>query len=120
MVKKMAPCGAISMSSSVDVMTLLDNHHLVGAMMAPASVQAEVPMLTELGARTHVMMMETALDHDGLSACNRRRRDSNRAKGGDNVSKPLRVRSSIECGVNMGCRGTFPRNSGTILNTYSA
>ena len=68
--KKMAPCGAISVSCSVGVMTLLDNHHLVGAMMAPASVQAEVPMFAELGARTHVMMMGAALDHDGLSACN--------------------------------------------------
>jgi hypothetical protein len=75
-------------------MTLPDNHDLVGAMMAPASVQAEVPMLPELGARTHVMMMGTALDHDGLSACNRRRCDSNRAKGGKNVSKLRHVRSS--------------------------
>jgi len=39
-------------------------------MMAPASVQAEVPMFAELGARTHVMMMGSALDHDSLSACN--------------------------------------------------
>jgi len=87
----MAPCGAISVSSSVYVMTLLDNHHFVGAMMAPASVQAEVPMFAELGTRTHLMMMGTALDHDGLSACNRWRRDSNRAKGGKNVSKLLHV-----------------------------
>jgi hypothetical protein len=79
-------------------MTLLDNHHLVGAVMTPASVQAEVPMFAELGARPHVMMMGTgtALDHDGLSARNRRRRDGNRAKGGKNVSKLLHVRSSIE------------------------
>jgi hypothetical protein len=69
------------------MMTLLDNHHLVGAVMTPASVQAEVPMFAELGARTHLMLMGTALDHDGLSACNRRRRDGNRAKGGKNASK---------------------------------
>src|ERR1700675_4735191 len=87
----MAPCGAISVSSSVGVMTLLDSHHLVGAMMTPASVHAEVPMFAELGARTHLMMMGTALDHDGLSACNRRRRDGNRAKGRNNVSKLLHV-----------------------------
>jgi hypothetical protein len=69
-------------------MTFLDNHHLVGAMMAPASVLAEVPMLAELGARTHVMMMiAAALDHDGLSACNRWSRDGDGAKGGKNVSK---------------------------------
>jgi hypothetical protein len=43
-----------------------------------------------------MMMIAAALDHDGLSACNRRRRDSNRAKGGKNVSKLLHVRSSIE------------------------
>ena len=86
----MAPCGAISVLSSIGVMTLLDNHHLVGAMMAPASVQAEVPMFAELGTRAH-LMMGTALDHDGLSAGNRRRRDSNRAKGGKNVSKLLHV-----------------------------
>src|SRR6266403_5450684 len=90
-VRKMAPCGAISVSSSVHVMTLLDNHHFVGAMMTPASVQAEVPMFAELGTRAHLMMMGTALDHDGLSAGNRRRRDSNRAKGGKNGSKLLHV-----------------------------
>ena len=116
----MAPCGAISVSPSVGAMTLLDNHHLVSVVMAPASVQAEVPMFAELGARTHVMMMGTALDHDGLSACNRRGCDSNRAKGGKNVSKLLHVRSSIEWGLNMEFRGTFPRNCGTILNSYSA
>ena len=86
----MAPCGAISVSS-VRVMTPLDDHHLVSAMMAPASVQAEVPVFAELGASTHLMMMGTALDHDGLSICNRWRRDSNRAKGGKNVSKLLHV-----------------------------
>jgi len=92
----MAPCVAISVSSSVRVMTLLDDHHLVGAMMAPASVQAEVPMFAELSARTHLVMMGTALDHDGLGAGNRWRCDGNRAKGGKNVSKLLHVSSSIE------------------------
>ena len=86
----MAPFGAISVSS-VRVMTPLDDHHLVSAMMAPASVQAEVPMFAELGASTHLMMMGTALDHDGLSACDRRCRDSNRANGDKNVSKLLHV-----------------------------
>src|SRR6266481_3194046 len=104
----MAPCGAISVLSSIGVMT------------APASVPAEVPMFAELGARPHGMMMGTALDHDGLSICNRWRRDSNRAKGGKNVSKLLHVRSSIEWGLNMEFRRTFQRNYGTILNGYSA
>jgi hypothetical protein len=85
----MAPCGAISVSS-VRVMTPLDDHYLVSAMMAPASVQAEVPVFAELGASTH-MMMGTALDHDSLSACDRRCRDSNRANGGKNLSKLLHV-----------------------------
>jgi hypothetical protein len=72
-------------------MTPLDDHHLVSVMMAPASVQAEVPVFAELGASTHLMMMGAALDHDGLSACDRRCRDSNRAKGRKNVSKLLHV-----------------------------
>src|SRR5260370_27005715 len=72
--RKMAPFGAISVSSSVFVMALLDDHHLVGVLMAPASVQAEVSMLAELGARAQSMML-AALDHDGLGAFNRRRRD---------------------------------------------
>src|SRR6266436_502529 len=121
----MAPCGAISVSSSVGMMTLLDDHHLVGVVMAPASVPAEVTMLAELSTRSEVLtiaevMTIAALDHDSLSACNRRRRDGNRAKGGKNVSKLLHVRSSIERGLNIGFRGTFPRNCGTILNGYSA
>jgi hypothetical protein len=53
-------------------------------------------MFAELGARTHLVMMGTALDHDGLGAGNRRRCDGNRAKGGKNVSKLLHVSSSIE------------------------
>jgi hypothetical protein len=76
-------------------MTPLDDHHLV-VMMAPASVQAEVTVFAEFGAGTHLMMMGTALDHDSLGACDRRCRDSNRANGGQNVSKLLHVRSSIE------------------------
>jgi hypothetical protein len=72
-------------------MTPLDDHYLVSVMMAPASVEAEVPVLAELGTSTHLMMMGAALDHDGLSACDRRCRDSNRAKGGKNVSKLLHV-----------------------------
>src|SRR5258705_12745740 len=92
--KKMAPCGAISVSSSVGVMTLLDDHHLVGVMMAPAPVPATVTMLAELGARPEVMaiakvMTIAALDHDGLGACNRWCRDGNRAQGSKNVSKLL-------------------------------
>ena len=56
-------------------MTLLDDYHLVGVMMAPAPVPATVTMLAELGAGAEVMaiakvMTIAALDHDGLGACN--------------------------------------------------
>jgi hypothetical protein len=37
------------------------------------------------------IMMTVAFDHNGLSAGNGRRRDSDRTEGGDNVSKLLHV-----------------------------
>jgi hypothetical protein len=48
----------------------------------------------EFGARTVMVVMVThvvaaLLDHDGLGARNRRRRDNERAKRGDNESKLL-------------------------------
>src|ERR1700674_724737 len=82
--------GPFSCHVSIFVMTLLDDRHLVGVVMAPAAMRAEVPMLAELGTRTKKMMLVgTALDHDGLGARNRRRRNSDNAKGGKNVSKLL-------------------------------
>src|SRR6476646_5512483 len=93
----MAPCGAISVSSSIGVMTLLDDHDLLGVAMAPASVPAAVPVFAELGASTGMMiavMIAAAFDHDGLSTCYRRRCNDDRAEGRKNVSKLLHVRSS--------------------------
>src|ERR1700736_6913198 len=66
---------------SVFVPTMLDDHHLV--MMATPVVLpmfAEVPMFAELGTRAE-MAMVAAFDHNGFSACNRRRCDGDRAKG---------------------------------------
>src|ERR1700676_2337352 len=84
--------GPFSCHVSIFVMTLLDDHHLVGVVMTPAAMHAEVPMFAELGTRTKKMMLVgTALDHDGLGARNRRRRNSDNAKGSKNVSKLLHV-----------------------------
>jgi hypothetical protein len=91
--RKMAPCGAISVSSSVVVMMSMldDNDPAVMVAMAPAFVPAEVAMVAELGAGAEMMMFAAAPDHDVLGACNRRRRNSDRAKRSDNVSKLLHV-----------------------------
>jgi len=101
----MAPCGAIPVSALVDATMLLDNHGLVGMVMAPAFVPPAITMhaefgtrakamLAEFGARTEAMITEVPivlLDHDGFSACNRRRSNSDRAEGCNNVTKPLHV-----------------------------
>src|SRR5881628_1904567 len=71
---------------SVYVVMTLHNHHPVGVVMAPTFVPASVPMFAEFGARAEAIMV-AALDHDGLSTCNRWCRDSNRAESGNNVSK---------------------------------
>ena len=60
---------------------MLDDHHLV--VMAPAMIA----MPTVIAVPEVVPAMITMLDHDGLGTGNRRRRDGNRANGGDNVSK---------------------------------
>jgi hypothetical protein len=68
-----------------------DNDPAVMVAMAPAFVPAEVAMVAELGAGAEMTMFAAAPDHDVLGACNRRRRDSDRAKRSDNVSKLLHV-----------------------------
>jgi hypothetical protein len=47
-------------------------------------------MVAELGTRAE-MAMVAAFDHNGFSACNRRRCDGDRAKGCKNVAKLLHV-----------------------------
>ena len=56
------------------------------AMLAEVGTWTKA-MLAEFGARTEVMF----LDHDGFSACNRRRGNSDRPDGCNNVAKPLHV-----------------------------
>jgi hypothetical protein len=55
---------------------MLDHHHLV--VMAPTVIA--MPTVV-------AMHLITMLDHDGFSICNRRRRKSDRAERGNNVSK---------------------------------
>src|SRR5258708_6866325 len=103
---------------------MLDDHHLVGtAMTAPAFVAAEVAVLAEFGTRTEaviaatldddlvgagaVVMVAATLDDRGFSTGNRRRRDGDRAKGCNNVSKLLHgVLSSVERELNTEFPGT--------------
>src|SRR5205807_10306192 len=88
----MAPRGAIFVSSSVFVTVVLDDYHLVGVtMMAPALMPAAITMLAELGACAVAMMLTTTLDHVGLCARNRRRRDGDRAKRCNDVTKLFHV-----------------------------
>jgi hypothetical protein len=70
----MAPCGAIPVSALAFVAVVLDDHRpvVVVSVMMP-------------------IMMTVALDHNGLSVGNGRRRDSDRTDCGDNVSKFLHV-----------------------------
>src|SRR5881392_590245 len=96
----MAPCGAIPVSALVVATMLLDDHRLVDVTMAPAFVPPAIAMLTEFCTRTEAMVAEFGartemtimlLDHDGFSACNRRRGNSERAESCNNVAKPLHV-----------------------------
>jgi Na+/H+ antiporter NhaC len=91
----MAPQGAIfRLGTQNSVAMLLDDHNLVAMTMPPSAMVAAVAVASEFGTRTIAMMMvmtvvAATLDHDGLGARNRRRRDDKRAKCGDNVSKLL-------------------------------
>jgi hypothetical protein len=64
---------------------LLDDHDPVVMTMAPSAMVAAIAVPSEFGARAIAMVMAVvaaALDHDGLGARNRRRRDDDRAKRG--------------------------------------
>jgi hypothetical protein len=66
----MAPLGAIPVSALAFVAVVLDDYRLV--VMVPAMMP---------------IMMTVALDHNGLSLGNGRRRDGDRTDCGNNVSK---------------------------------
>ena len=77
---------------SASVAMLLDDHDLVAMTMPPSAMVAAVAMPAIFGTRAIAMMMAVVaatLDHDSLGARNRRRRDDDRTKCGDNVSKLL-------------------------------
>src|SRR5580700_302243 len=90
--KRMAPRGAILVSAfwrqpSVIVMAMPDHHPVV---MVPTVIP--MPAVIAMHFGTCAVMVAVAVpDHDGFSTGNRWRRDSNRAKRGDNVSKLLHV-----------------------------
>jgi hypothetical protein len=69
---------------------MLDDHYSVGVAMTPAFVPAVIAMFAELGARAVAAMMvavATVPDHNGFSAGDRRRCDSNRAGAAQLVLK---------------------------------
>jgi hypothetical protein len=85
--KRMAPRGAILASASVIVMAMPDHHPVV---MVPTVIP--MPAVIAMHFGTCAVMVAVAVpDHDGFSTGNRRRRNSDRAKRGDNVSKLLHV-----------------------------
>ena len=89
----MAPRGAISCVSllfSVFVMTMPDDHHPVAVVTMHAFVPAEIAVLAVLakfGAGAAVMIAMP--DHDSLGAGDRRRCNSDGAKGSNDVTKFL-------------------------------
>src|SRR6266700_4128080 len=90
----MAPCGAIPVSALV-LVAMFDDHDPV-AMMPPTLMPATVAMLAEVAMLAvfgtgAVAVMVAMLDHDGLGAGNRRRRNRHRTERGDDISKLLHV-----------------------------
>src|SRR6185312_239085 len=90
----MAPRGAIfRFNAQNSVAMLLDDHDLVAMTMMPSAMVAAVAVTSVFGTRAIAVVMMTmvtaTLDHDGLGACNRRRRDDERTKCGDNKSQLL-------------------------------
>ena len=72
---------------SVIVMAMPDHHPVV---MVPTVIP--MPAVIAMHFGTCAVMVAVAVpDHDGFSTGNRRRRNSDRAKRGDNVSKLLHV-----------------------------
>jgi hypothetical protein len=76
----MAPCGAIPVSALVLVAMLY--HDPVVTMMVPIAIV--MPIVIPV-----VMVTAAALDHNLFGVGNRRRRDGDRADGGNNASKLL-------------------------------
>src|SRR6476661_1169692 len=71
--------GPFSVEAFASVTMLLDDHDLV-VMTMPAAVT--MPIAAHFSARTIAVVITAALDHNGLRACNRRRRNGDRAQGG--------------------------------------
>src|ERR1700724_3357909 len=93
---------------------MLDHHDPVGVAMTPAFMPAVIAMFAELGvcAVTAMMVAVAAVpDHDGFSAGDRRRCDSNRAKCCNNVSKLLHA-------VLLGCARIKPQTSGNVPREF--
>src|SRR3954451_12206508 len=87
---KMAPAWGHSLTSGgvlvVAVVTLLDDHDLVGVTVAPAMI----PMIAVFGAgAVAVVMAATPLDDHGLGVGDRRGRHSNGNQGRDDIAKLL-------------------------------
>ena len=75
----MAPCGAIPVSALVLVAMLY--HDPVVTMMVPIAIVMPIVI--------PVVMVTAALDHNLFGVGNRRRRDGDRADGGNNASELL-------------------------------
>src|SRR5437868_13524914 len=92
--KKMAPArshfpfeASFRSRPPASVAMFLDNHDLVAMTMVPSAMVAAVVVLSEFGTRAIAMVIAVVaatLDHNGLGARNRRRRDDDRTKCRDN------------------------------------
>jgi hypothetical protein len=83
--EKMAPRGAIFVSVSIVVVTMLHDHYPVVMMPAMITMPA---MIAHFGAGA-VPVMIAVPNHDGFSTCDRWHRNGNRTKRGNDVSKLL-------------------------------
>ena len=104
----------VPVSGSVFVVTMPDHHDPVGVAMTPAFVPAVIAMFAELGARVVAAMMVAVAavpDHNGFSAGDRRRCDSNRAKSCNDVSELLHT-------VLLGCARIKPHTSGNVPREF--
>src|SRR6266436_1930267 len=89
--KKNGPLRGHSCVGPSILVAMFDDHNPVAvAMMPPTLVPAAIAMLAKFGTRA-VPVMAAALDHDGLGAGNRRRRDRDRTECCDDISKLLHV-----------------------------
>src|SRR6185369_4393876 len=79
----------LQLQVSASVAMPLDDHHAVAITMPSAMPAAVVPIFCTRAIAMMMAVIAATLDHDGLGARNRRRRDDDRTKCGDNVSKLL-------------------------------